>query len=143
MNPNKEPSRGAAWLAALTADARPVAGYPTTVRVVDASLAAEPARYLAVVPDPGNPFPRVRNGEVGLIEGWALARAGRCREALPFARRALRLGTESPLLLFHLGYAEGCAGNRATMRTSYARALALDPEFSVRWAPVARAALRR
>ena len=57
-------------------------------------------------------------------------------------RRALRLGTESPLLLFHLGYAEGCAGNRAAMVTSYARALALDPEFSVRWAPVARDALR-
>jgi tetratricopeptide (TPR) repeat protein len=73
---------------------------------------------------------------------WALARAGRCREALPFARRALRLGTRDPLLLFHRGYAEGCAGNRAARRAWYRRALALDPEFSIRWAPVARAALR-
>jgi len=70
---------------------------------------------------------------------WALARAGRCEKALPLARRALRLGTEDPLLHFHLGYAQGCAGDRAAMRDSYRHALALDPEFSVRWAPVARA----
>jgi tetratricopeptide (TPR) repeat protein len=76
------------------------------------------------------------------VVAWALARAGSCSEALHFAERALRLGTENPLLYFHRGYAEGCAGNRRAMREWYARALALDPEFSVRWAPVARAALR-
>jgi tetratricopeptide (TPR) repeat protein len=74
--------------------------------------------------------------------GWALARAGRCSDAVPLARRALRLGTKDPLLLFHLGYAEGCAGDVDGMRTLYRRALALNPEFSVRWAPVARAVLR-
>jgi Flp pilus assembly protein TadD len=73
--------------------------------------------------------------------GWALARAGRCDEALAWANRSLRLGTRDPLLFFHRGYAEGCAGNRAEKRAWYARALALNPEFSVRWAPVARAAL--
>ena len=73
---------------------------------------------------------------------WALARAGRCDEALPFAERALRLGTKDPLLYFHRGYIEGCAGNRDAMRTWYERALELNPEFSVRWAPLARAALR-
>ena len=72
---------------------------------------------------------------------WALSRAGRCEEALPFARRALRLGTEDALLHFHFGYAQGCAGDAAARRDSYRRALALDPEFSVRWAPVARAGL--
>ena len=75
--------------------------------------------------------------------GWALARAGRCAEALPSARSSLRLGTKDPLLYFHLGYAEGCAGDRAAMRGWYGRALALSPQFSVRWAPVARAALAR
>jgi tetratricopeptide (TPR) repeat protein len=74
--------------------------------------------------------------------GWALARAGRCQEALPFAERSLRLGTKEPLLTFHYGYTQGCAGDRLAMRAAYARALALDPEFSIRWAPVARAALR-
>jgi tetratricopeptide (TPR) repeat protein len=73
--------------------------------------------------------------------GWTLARTDRCDEALPFAKRALRLGTKDPQLLFHLGYAEGCAGDESAMRTHYRQALALNPEFSVRWAPVARAAL--
>jgi tetratricopeptide (TPR) repeat protein len=73
---------------------------------------------------------------------WALARSGRCEEALPLARRALRLGTRDPLLFFHRGYAEGCAGNRRAMREWYARALAQSPAFSVRWAPFARAAIR-
>jgi tetratricopeptide (TPR) repeat protein len=72
---------------------------------------------------------------------WALTRAGRCYEALPYAARALRLGTRDPLLYFHYGYAEGCAGNGATMRDWYGRALAVNPEFSVRWAPVARGVL--
>ncbi|MFG1932811.1 biotin-independent malonate decarboxylase subunit gamma [Mycobacterium sp. NPDC048908] len=35
----------------------------------------EDATYLAVVPDPQNPFHRARNGEVGLTESWALATA--------------------------------------------------------------------
>jgi tetratricopeptide (TPR) repeat protein len=74
---------------------------------------------------------------------WALARAGRCDEAVPFARRALRLGTQDGLLLFHLGYAEGCAGNRSAMLDAYRRALAVHPAFSVRWASVAQAALAR
>jgi len=74
---------------------------------------------------------------------WALARAGRCAEAVPVARRALRLGTRDPLLIFHVGYAQGCAGDRDAMRRSYRRALDLNPEFSARWAPVARAALAR
>ena len=73
---------------------------------------------------------------------WALARAERCADALPYAERSLRLGTKDALLYFHRGYAEGCAGNGAAMREWYAKALALSPEFSVRWAPVARAALR-
>jgi tetratricopeptide (TPR) repeat protein len=71
--------------------------------------------------------------------GWALARAGRCEEAIPWLERALRLGTQDGLLLFHRGYAAGCAGRRAEMHTWYARALAANPAFSVRWAPVARA----
>jgi tetratricopeptide (TPR) repeat protein len=73
---------------------------------------------------------------------WALARAGRCRDALPFAERSLRLGTNDALLFFHRGFAEGCAGDRAEMRRWYRRALELSPGFSVRWAPVARAAVR-
>ncbi|MDX3895092.1 MAG: biotin-independent malonate decarboxylase subunit beta [Pusillimonas sp.] len=72
-------SRGAAWLAGLTGHAPMLAGFPATVRVVDAPLGEESARYIAVVPDAGNRFPRVCNGEMGLEEGWHLARAiGQC-----------------------------------------------------------------
>lgn len=69
--------RGSAWLDKLTGGARPNPGYPASVLVVDATLGARPARYLAVTPDPDNPFPRARSGEAGLLEGWQLARAVR------------------------------------------------------------------
>ena len=68
-------SRGATWLAALTDNAAIVPGYPPSVRVVDAPLAGQPARYIAVVPDAESSYPRARTGETGLIEGWALAQA--------------------------------------------------------------------
>ncbi len=72
--------------------------------------------------------------------GWALARAGRCAEAERWLDRALRLGTEDALLYFHRGYAAGCTGDLASMRRWYRKAIALNPDFSLRWAPVARKA---
>ncbi|MGB7757407.1 MAG: biotin-independent malonate decarboxylase subunit gamma [Salinisphaera sp.] len=85
-------SLGARWLAALTDNAAAVPGYPASVRVVDGTLAGMAARFIAVVPDPDSRYPRARNGEVGLAEGWALARA--VREAMSAddaakARRAI------------------------------------------------------
>ena len=77
MNAITDTSRGAAWLAALTQHAAPLDGYPPSVRVVDAPLAGEAARYIAVLPDPDNRFTRARTGEVGLVEAWQLARAVR------------------------------------------------------------------
>jgi malonate decarboxylase gamma subunit len=68
-------SRGAVWLDALTDGAAPLLDYPASVRVVDATLADRRCRYIAIVPDEFSPYPRARTGEVGLIEGWALARA--------------------------------------------------------------------
>lgn len=68
-------ARGARWFAALTGNAPPLPGYASTMLVADAPLAGKPARYISVIPDPDNRFPRVRNGEVGLIEGWEIARA--------------------------------------------------------------------
>ena len=73
--------------------------------------------------------------------GWALARAGRCQEAVSWSQRSLRLGTRDALLWFHRGYAAGCAGDMAGMKTWYAKALELNPNFSVRFAPVARKAV--
>ena len=75
MNAFTDTSRGAIWLAALTDNAAPLEGYPASVRVVDAPLAGEAARYMAVLPDPDNRFTRARTGEIGLVEAWQLARA--------------------------------------------------------------------
>jgi malonate decarboxylase gamma subunit len=77
MSTKELSARGAVWLDALTYSAPLHVGYPPSVRVADARLGEHAARYIAVVPDPDNPFPRVRRGEVGLIEGWQIARAVR------------------------------------------------------------------
>ena len=66
-------SRGAVWFAALAGST--MSGYPDSILVADAVLAGRMARFIAVVPDPQNRFPRARSGEVGLVEGWQLARA--------------------------------------------------------------------
>ena len=78
-------SRGAMWLRLLTGGANPAHDW-TTVHACDAILAGRPARYIAVVPDPDNAFPRARNGEVGLVEGWRLASA--VREVIALDRDA-------------------------------------------------------
>ncbi len=75
MSNANQQGRGEAWLHALTEDVKPLDGFSPSVRVADARLDGRAARYIAVVPDPGNRFYRARNGEVGLIEGWELARA--------------------------------------------------------------------
>ena len=65
--------RGLVWMRSLTGQEGLTATGPPTVRVADAPLGAETARYIAVVPDAGNRFPRARQGEVGVDEAWALA----------------------------------------------------------------------
>jgi malonate decarboxylase gamma subunit len=72
---NGPSSRGAIWFGALTPGAEPLPDYPATLRVADAPLADTRARFICVVPDANHAYPRVRNGETGVIEGWALARA--------------------------------------------------------------------
>jgi malonate decarboxylase gamma subunit len=62
------------WLRQL-ADAKEQGGFPTSVRVVDDQLGTRAARFIALVPDEHNPFPRARHGEVGVLEGWSLAKA--------------------------------------------------------------------
>lgn len=70
--------------------------------------------------------------------GWTLTRAGRCPEGLRYARASLRLGTRDARLLFHAGAAAHCAGERGEAARYLGQALDLNPNFSVRWAPVAR-----
>ena len=68
-------ARGATWFALLSGTASPLTGYPNSVRVADAHLGQQKVRYISVIPDPQNRFERARSGEVGLLEGWHVARA--------------------------------------------------------------------
>jgi tetratricopeptide (TPR) repeat protein len=72
------------------------------------------------------------------VLAWTLQRSGRCKEALVYSRRALRLGTRDALKFFHRGMIERCLGDRVEARMWFRRAVALNPHFSVLWAPVAR-----
>ena len=67
--------RGLQWFNALSAGAQPVEGLPDSLKVADGVLGEHKVRFIAVVPDAQNRFPRARNGEVGLLEGWGLAKA--------------------------------------------------------------------
>jgi malonate decarboxylase gamma subunit len=75
MNTTANGGRGKTWFFELVGQVPLAPGYPPSVLVADAALAGEPARFIAVVPDPDNRFPRARSGEVGLLEGWQVARA--------------------------------------------------------------------
>ncbi|MDQ3874630.1 MAG: tetratricopeptide repeat protein [Actinomycetota bacterium] len=71
------------------------------------------------------------------VVAWALARNGLCRDALRYSRQALRLGTRDAVKLFHRGMIERCLGRHEVARRWFGRALALNPRFSLLWAPVA------
>ena len=72
------------------------------------------------------------------VLAWALARNGRCSEALRYSKRSLRLGTEDAGFFFHRGMIERCLGRDAAAGRWFARALELNPNFSLIWADTAR-----
>jgi malonate decarboxylase beta subunit len=80
------PSRGRSWFAALTANAPSSSDFPG-VLVADAELAGQLTRFVAVVPNAANRYPRARHGEVGLQEGWTLAK---------YVRQALEADRDQP-----------------------------------------------
>mgnify|MGYP001942019050 CR=1 FL=1 len=67
-------SRGERWLSLLTRNSARLPGLCPSVQVVDSTLDGLPARFIAVVPDASNHYPRAAGGEVGLLEGWTLAK---------------------------------------------------------------------
>ena len=110
------------------------------IALFDADHGIAPTRLVALARKGYAERPSVYGDDV---LGWTLARSGRCREALPWSRRALRLGTKDATKLFHRGYVAACLGRRAEARVYYRRALALNPQFSILWAPVARKGAQR
>jgi len=67
-------SRGELWLQTLAPNARRLEGLCPSVQAADGELNGETVRFVAVVPDANNHFPRAAKGEVGLLEGWTLAK---------------------------------------------------------------------
>jgi malonate decarboxylase gamma subunit len=110
--------RGRIWFDALTGGAAANLSSLKSVCVADAALGGETARFIAVVPDAQNRFPRARGGEVGLDEGWALAQHVRATiaDANDGARRPIiaivdvssqAYGRREELLGIHLACAAG------------------------------------
>ena len=65
------------WAMAALEGGRRVEGFPASLCVADGTIAAQGYRAIAVVPDPQNGSERVRAGEVGLDEAFAIADAVR------------------------------------------------------------------
>lgn len=68
------PNRAALWLNKLAPDAPLMSGLCPSVQVEDGQINGENARFIAVVPDANNHYPRAAGGEVGLLEGWTMAK---------------------------------------------------------------------
>jgi len=81
--------------------------------------------------------------DVADVLGWALHESGSNTHALPYARRASTLGARNAGYLFHLGMIELSLGKKGDARRDLRAALALNPHFSPRYAPLAQAALSR
>lgn len=71
---NSAVSRGTYWFNALTPNVTPVAGLCASVKAADGKIDGQEARFIVVVPDANNHYPRAAGGEVGLLEGWTLAK---------------------------------------------------------------------
>jgi malonate decarboxylase gamma subunit len=71
---NQSTNRAAVWLEKLAPNAPRMSGLCPSVQVADSELNGESVRFIAVVPDANNHYPRAAKGEVGLLEGWTLAK---------------------------------------------------------------------
>lgn len=67
-------SRGALWLEKLAPNATRLSGLCPSVQAADGKVNGEAVRFIAVVPDANNHYPRAAKGQVGLLEGWTLAK---------------------------------------------------------------------
>ncbi len=75
------------------------------------------------------------------VLAWTLHQNSRCEEGQVYAAEALRLGTRDALMHYHAGMLALCAGDRQAARAHLEQALAINPSFSIRYAPEAQRAL--
>jgi tetratricopeptide (TPR) repeat protein len=103
--------------------------------------------------DHGDPASAVRKGRalfaarpsvsVEIAYAWALHAAGRDREALVHADRGLRLHTRDAKAYYYRGTVRLALGDRSGGRSDLSHALQINPYFSLRYGPAARAELAR
>src|SRR4051812_38428232 len=98
-----------------------------------------PARAIVLARRAWRNAPSVRSADA---LGWALTSAGRAREGVSWARRALRLGSRDPMFLYHAGSSALRAGDRAAGRRWLRASLRLNPRFSPLYGPRAERSLR-
>ncbi|WP_369920169.1 biotin-independent malonate decarboxylase subunit gamma [Marinomonas polaris] len=67
--------RGRVWFDLLADNMMVHEGAVPSVMIANGNLAERPCSLILVQPDKNNLYPRAVNGEVGLLEGWALADA--------------------------------------------------------------------
>lgn len=72
------------------------------------------------------------------VLAWTLYKVGEYDEAARQERQALALGTRSAVFRFHLGMIERALGHSEASRSELRTALAINPHFSVRYAPLAQ-----
>ncbi|MDT9681278.1 tetratricopeptide repeat protein [Streptomyces sp. TRM76323] len=107
------------------------------------------ARYEADHGDPERAVARLRakwrlghrSADVADALGWALLKADRAGEALPYARAATERGVRSALFAYHRGEVERALGRTGAARRHLEEALRIHPGFSPLYAPEARRAL--
>ena len=75
------------------------------------------------------------------VLAWTLYRSGDLDGAADASAKALRLGTKSALMHFHAGMIAAARGDRGAAISHLQTALEINPYFSVRYAPQARATL--
>lgn len=74
---------------------------------------------------------------------WALYKNSQSEQAAVAMEHALRLNTKDPLLLFHAGMIEERLGNLESAKDYLSRAIALNPQFHVFYAEVAKTTLQQ
>ena len=72
---------------------------------------------------------------------WALYQNGKYAQAQTTMQQALRLGTRDAMLYFHAGMIAAALGDKAAAQEHLQAALAINPHFSVHYAPEAKAQL--
>lgn len=120
-------------------------------RLLDANGVTDDLTSAQFQADHGSPASAVQHGKVEwgrrhsvLVAdalGWALHRAGRDAEALPYALQANRLGWRNAAFRYHLGMIELTVGRRDAARRDLTLAVRINPHFSLLQARAARTAL--